>query len=86
MDDQVQSVTTPMSRPTDGLPKAKHINEVMTFLGARVTDIFKMKIKITSNNNTVLIINTMLVKEGNFLKKAQIVILFVLQGGGHDRQ
>ena len=53
MEDQVRCVTTPMSRPTDGLHKAEHINEVTKFLGVRVTDIFKMNIQITSNNNTV---------------------------------
>ena len=72
VEDQVQSVTTSMSGLADGMHKAMHIKEVTKFLSVRVADIFKMKMKITSNNNTALSIATVLEKDWKFLEKAQI--------------
>ena len=53
---QVQSVTTPVSRLIDSLHKAEHVKEVTECLTVTVTHILEMRIKVTSNDNTVLVI------------------------------
>ena len=66
---------------TDSLHKAKHIRDITNFLGVRITEIFKLKIKVTCNDDAVLIIDTVLKKKRKFVEKAQICH-FILLGGG----
>ena len=79
-------MATPVGRLTDSLYKAKHISDITNFLGVRNTEIFKIKTKVTCNDDAVLIIDTMLKKNRKFVEKYRSVILFVLLGGGRYTQ
>ena len=47
-----------------------HISDITNFLGDRITEIFKMKINVTCNDNT------MLKKKRKFVEKQRSVIFF----------
>ena len=65
-------MATSASWLTDSLHKAQHIRDITNFLGVRITEIFKLKIKVTCNDAAVLIIDTVLKKKRKFVEKAQM--------------
>ena len=79
-------MATSVSPFTDRLPKAKYISDNTNFsLGVRITELFKIKIKVDRNDDAVLITDAMLEKKRKFVEKAQIRHIFVLLGGGRTR-
>ena len=60
-----------MATFTDSLHKAEHISDITNFLGVRITEPFKIKIKVDRNDDAVLITDAMLEKKKKFVEKAQ---------------
>ena len=69
-------MATSVSLFTDSLHKAKHISDNTNFLGVRITELFKIKIKVDGSDDAVLITDAMLEKKRKFVEKAQILICF----------